>query len=58
MYKTKEELNEKIKYYLENEEERIIEAKKLSELIWSNYTFDKQAKILCEKLKKYINEEI
>lgn len=52
MYKTKEELNEKIKYYLTHEYERVKKAKQLNALIWNQYTFDKQAEGLLNKWQK------
>ncbi|WP_099190550.1 glycosyltransferase family protein [Tepidibacter mesophilus] len=44
IYKNKEDLTQKIQYYLENEEERVKQAEKVREIVVNNHTFNHRAK--------------
>lgn len=44
MYTTDEEIPEKIKYYLEHEDEREAIAKRLYEYVWQNHTWEERCK--------------
>ena len=46
MYKTDEEIGEKIKYYLEHEEERESIAKRLYDYVWTYHTWEARCKTL------------
>ena len=52
MYKTKEELNELIKYYLNNEEQRQQKAQKAREITLKYFTNNAVAKQILSHLKK------
>lgn len=50
-YHSEEDLGNKIKYYLENEEEREKIAKEVYSFIYENHTYDNRAKLILEKIK-------
>lgn len=51
MYKTDEEIGEKIKYYLEHEEEREAIAKRLYDYVWSHHTWEARCKTILDVFK-------
>ena len=51
-YKNDEELDEKIKYYLQNQEEREETIKKAREYIFDNHSYEKRMEYLLEKIKE------
>ena len=52
-YYSEEDLGEKIKYYLENEEERESIAKRVFEYIYENHTYDNRAQLIIDKIKSF-----
>jgi glycosyltransferase involved in cell wall biosynthesis len=55
-YYSEEDLGEKIKYYLENEEEREQIAKNVYSYIYENHTYENRAKLILENIKNKIKE--
>ena len=54
VYKTKEELDGLIKYYMSHEDERQAKIRQLKEFVLENHTYDHRARTLKEILEKYI----
>ncbi len=52
MYRNKEELREKVKYFLENEDERVQIVKKCQQAVSEGYTFNDRVKIFFEIIRK------
>ncbi len=53
-YKDKQELNEKIIYYLENDEQRVSKATKLQNVVMKKYTYQNEASKFVEMIQKLI----
>lgn len=51
MYKTDEEIGEKMKYYLEHEEEREAIAKRLYDYVWTYHTWEARCKTILDAFK-------
>ncbi len=53
VFKSKKELNELIKYYMENEDAWLTKVKELQEFVLENHTYEIRANTLKETLKQY-----
>ena len=51
MYRTDEEIGEKIQYYLSHEEEREAIAKRLHDYVWAHHTWEARCKSILDTLK-------
>ena len=51
MYRTDEEIGEKMQYYLSHEEEREAIAKRLHDYVWAHHTWEARCKSILDTLK-------
>jgi len=56
VFNSKEELNQLIKYYLSNEDERIAKIEELQKFVLENHTYINRADTLKERLEQYITD--
>lgn len=56
VFRSKDELNELIKYYLDNESARLSKVKELQDFVLENHTYKNRANILKEVLKQHIDK--
>jgi spore maturation protein CgeB len=52
MYKTDDEIGEKITYYLEHEEEREAIAKRLYDYVWANHSWEARCRSIITRVEK------
>jgi glycosyltransferase involved in cell wall biosynthesis len=52
MYSSEDEIGEKIKYYLEHEEEREAIAKRLYDIVWSEHTWENRARHILRSVQR------
>jgi hypothetical protein len=53
-YYSEDDLGDKIKYFLENEEEREIIAKRVYDYIFQNHTYENRAQLILDNVSKYV----
>ncbi len=56
VFRSKEELNNLIKYYLDNEDARITKVKELQDFVLKNHTYENRANTLKKVLEQHVNK--
>ena len=58
VFKSKEELNHLIEYYLSNDDERLAKIEELQKCVLENHTYINRANTLKEKLEEYLQDHM